>query len=197
MFSEYAFVTVSMSKLKNLEATNYKAMLSSNLPLLCSGLTNEEDLLLGLGLLILTPSATAQLGGGSGFISFCAITVTVLPQHSLQISRYLSSECRIAECGVISLWGLHCTLPGLPRLRCTGGCWRGCGLRSPGQDSEDTALGHTASCAAFPSAHQHRWKSLTFTNQEDRCKSIMLGNQAYELLLSIICPESRSKRREF
>ena len=88
MFSEYAFVTVSMSKLKNLEATNYKAMLSSNLPLLCSGLTNEEDLLLGLGLLILTPSAAAQLGGGSGFISFCAITVTVLPQYSLQISIY-------------------------------------------------------------------------------------------------------------
>ena len=93
-----------MSKLKNLEATNYKAMLISDLPLLCSGWANEEDLLLGLGLLILTPSAAAQLGGGSGFISFCAITVTVLPQYSLVTAdRYLSSECRIAECGVISL----------------------------------------------------------------------------------------------
>ena len=56
-------------------------MLSSHLPLLCSGLAYEEDLLLGLGLLILTPSAAAQFGGGSGLISFCAITVTVLPQY--------------------------------------------------------------------------------------------------------------------
>ena len=158
--TEYVFVKISMSKLKNHRGYQLQSNveLTPATPVFWVGVWGGSSV--GFGTPHLDPVSCGAVRRRLGLD-------LVLRHHShgaatISHCRYLSSECRIAECGVISLWGLHCT------LRCPG-----CGVQAAageaaastrlGRDSEDTALGHTtASCAAFPSAHQHGWKSFTF-----------------------------------